>query len=101
LPTSPQPAITPPAAVAVIGLGNMGVPMGACLVKAGYAVTGFDLRAAALGNFAAAGGRIADDVAGAVVGAEAVIMLLPDGRTVRQAADAMRSHLRPASSWWR
>src|ERR1700693_5984586 len=86
LPMSPKPAITPPAAVAVIGLGNMGVPMGACLVKAGYAVTGFDLNAAARRNFAAAGGRIADDVAGAVAGAEAVITLLPDGRIVRQAA---------------
>src|ERR1700674_4688985 len=30
LPMSPKPAIAPPAAVAVIGLGNMGVPMGAC-----------------------------------------------------------------------
>ena len=94
---SPKPAITPPAAVAVIGLGNMGVPMGACLVKAGYAVTGFDLKAAAQGNFAAAGGRIADDVAGAVTGAEAVITLLPDGRTVREAVDTMRAHLRPGA----
>jgi hypothetical protein len=30
-----KPAIVPPATVAVIGLGNMGVPMGARLVKAG------------------------------------------------------------------
>ena len=40
---TPKPAIVPPAAIAVIGLGNMGVPMGACLIKAGFAVTGFDL----------------------------------------------------------
>ena len=49
--------IVPPAPIAVIGLGNMGVPMAACLVKAGYAVTGFDLSAAARERFVAAGGR--------------------------------------------
>jgi 3-hydroxyisobutyrate dehydrogenase len=27
-------AIVPPAPVAVVGLGNMGVPMGACLIRA-------------------------------------------------------------------
>jgi 3-hydroxyisobutyrate dehydrogenase len=36
-------AISPPASIAVIGLGNMGVPMGTCLLKAGFVVTGFDV----------------------------------------------------------
>ena len=45
-----NPAIVPPAAIAVIGLGNMGVPMGACLVKAGFKVAGFDLSDAARRN---------------------------------------------------
>ena len=57
-----NPAIVPPAAVAVIGLGNMGVPMGACLIKAGFKVTGFDLSDAARGNFDAAGGRTTDGI---------------------------------------
>jgi 3-hydroxyisobutyrate dehydrogenase len=91
---SAKPAITPPAAIAVIGLGNMGVPMGACLIKAGYAVTGFDVSATARRNFAAAGGRSADDVAGAVADAAVVITLLPNGRIVREAVDAMRPQLR-------
>ena len=47
--------IVPPAPVAVIGLGNMGVPMGACLIKAGYAVTGFDLFEQARQTFANVG----------------------------------------------
>ena len=38
-----EPAIVPPAVVAVIGLGNMGVPMGVRLIEAGFEVTGFDL----------------------------------------------------------
>src|SRR4029453_11922104 len=87
-------AIVPPAPVAVIGLGNMGVPMGACLIKAGYAVTGFDLLEPARQKFPAAGGRVATDIASAVAGAEAVIMLLPNGKIVRDAVSAMRPHLR-------
>jgi 3-hydroxyisobutyrate dehydrogenase len=90
---SAKPVITPPAAVAVIGLGNMGVPMGARLIKAGFAVTGFDLSATARANFAAAGGRTADEVAGAVASARVVITLLPNGRIVREALDAVRPHL--------
>jgi 3-hydroxyisobutyrate dehydrogenase len=86
--------IVPPAPVAVIGLGNMGLPMGACLTKAGYAVTGFDLLDAARQKFAAGGGRIASDIATSVAAAEVVIMLLPNGKVVREAVSAMRAHLR-------
>jgi 3-hydroxyisobutyrate dehydrogenase len=92
---SAKPAITPPAAIAVIGLGNMGVPMGACLIKAGFAVTGFDVSATARRNFVAAGGRTAGEAAGAVADAAAVITLLPNGRIVREAVDAVRVHLTP------
>jgi 3-hydroxyisobutyrate dehydrogenase len=86
--------IVPPAPVAVIGLGNMGVPMGACLIKAGYAVMGFDLLEPARQKFAAAGGRVANDIASAVAAADVVIMLLPNGKIVRDAVSAMRAHLR-------
>ena len=89
--------IVPPAAVAVIGLGNMGVPMGACLIKAGFAVTGFDLSEAARANFAAAGGRAVADVAAAVSSADVVITLLPNGKIVREAVDSMRPHLKPGT----
>jgi 3-hydroxyisobutyrate dehydrogenase len=80
--------------VAVIGLGNMGVPMGACLIKAGYAVTGFDLLEPARQKFVAAGGRVANAIASAVAAADVVIMLLPNGKIVRDAVSAMRAHLR-------
>jgi 3-hydroxyisobutyrate dehydrogenase len=90
---SNKSAIVPKAAVAIIGLGNMGVPMGACLVKAGYAVRGFDLLESARRNFEVAGGQTANEIAAVVAGANVVVMLLPDGKTVRQAAAAMRPHL--------
>lgn len=89
--------VVPPAPVAVIGLGNMGAPMGACLSKAGYGVTGFDLLDHAREKFAATGGRTASDVASAVAAAEVVIMLLPNGKIVREAVSAMRPHLRPGT----
>jgi 3-hydroxyisobutyrate dehydrogenase len=92
-----QSAIVPPAAVAVIGLGNMGVPMGLRLIKAGFEVTGFDVSAAARENFAAGGGRAEDDMAAAVSSADVVITLLPNGKIVREAVDALRPHLRPAA----
>jgi 3-hydroxyisobutyrate dehydrogenase len=96
-PMTAKPAIVPPAAVAVIGLGNMGVPMGARLIKAGFAVTGFDVSEAARQNFAAAGGRTANDVAAAVSSADVVITLLPDGKIVREAVNVLRPHLNPAA----
>jgi 3-hydroxyisobutyrate dehydrogenase len=86
-------SVRPPAAVAVIGLGNMGRPMAAALTRAGYAVTGYDLAPAARERFAKAGGRAADDMAAAVGRAAVVIMLLPDGKAVRAAVKAMQPHL--------
>lgn len=92
-----QPPIIPPAAVAVIGLGNMGVPMGLRLMKAGFNVTGFDVSEVARKKFVAAGGRTTDDVAATVESAEVVITLLPDGKIVRKAVQALRPHLKPAA----
>jgi 3-hydroxyisobutyrate dehydrogenase len=92
-----NPAIVPPAAIAVIGLGNMGVPMGACLVKAGFKVAGFDLSDAARRNFDAAGGRTETAVAAAVASADVVITLLPNGKIVREAVHGMRENLKPGA----
>ncbi len=71
--------------IAFIGLGNMGGPMSANLIKAGHAVTGFDLVRAALDGFAKAGGKPAKSAAAAVADAEVVITMLPAGPHVRQA----------------
>ena len=69
-------------AIAFIGLGNMGGPMAANLVKAGHRVVGFDL-VEKLRNEAAAGGvAIAASAREAVVGAEIVLTMLPAGRHV-------------------
>ena len=66
----------------IIGLGNMGLPMARNLLKAGHAVVGFDLAAAPMAEFVAAGGRAAETAAAAVAGAETVITMLPAGSHV-------------------
>ena len=68
------------AKIAFIGLGNMGAPMAANLVKKGHDVVGFDLVA---GNLAVAekrGVKTAKSAADAAAGADAVITMLPAGK---------------------
>ncbi len=71
------------ATVGFIGLGNMGGPMAANLVKAGHAVTGYDLNPAALEALAKAGGKVGTSAADAMRGATIVITMLPAGEHVR------------------
>jgi 3-hydroxyisobutyrate dehydrogenase len=71
------------AEIGFIGLGNMGGPMAANLVKAGHKVAGFDMSAAALDRLVAAGGGKAASAAEAVKGADIVITMLPAGQHVR------------------
>jgi 3-hydroxyisobutyrate dehydrogenase len=71
--------------IAFIGLGNMGAPMAANLVKAGHAVIGFDLVDAAKNAAAASGVSIAGGAREAVAQAEAVVTMLPAGKHVLEA----------------
>ncbi|NVM97548.1 3-hydroxyisobutyrate dehydrogenase [Arthrobacter sp. SDTb3-6] len=68
--------------IGFIGLGHMGGPMAANLVKAGYSVTGFDVVPAALEAAQAAGVAVAGSSAEAAAGADVVITMLPAGRHV-------------------
>lgn len=70
--------------IAFIGLGNMGGPMAANLVKAGHEVTGFDVMADNLKAAGEKGVSAAASAAEAVEGAEAVITMLPAGQHVRE-----------------
>ena len=73
------------ATIAFIGLGNMGGPMAANLVKAGHSVAGFDLVEAAKASATSAGVTIAGSAREAVGGAEAIFTMLPAGRHVLDA----------------
>jgi 3-hydroxyisobutyrate dehydrogenase len=69
--------------IGFIGLGNMGAPMVANLVKTGDHVTGFDVVAAARDAGAQSGAEIAANVKAAVEHADIVITMLPAGEHVR------------------
>src|SRR5215469_12143954 len=70
------------ATIAFIGLGNMGGPMAANLVKAGHKVVAFDLVEASRSQAKGDGAAIADSAASAVKGAEVVVTMLPAGKHV-------------------
>ena len=69
--------------IGFIGLGNMGAPMAANLIKAGDRVVGFDLVAAARDAGTQAGAEIASTAKQAVENADIVITMLPAGDHVR------------------
>src|SRR5690606_9864725 len=68
--------------IAFIGLGNMGNPMAANLVKAGLAVRGYDLSPDHLETARGNGVTVAASGAEAVEGADVVITMLPAGAHV-------------------
>ncbi|CAN7469363.1 3-hydroxyisobutyrate dehydrogenase [Neorhizobium sp. LjRoot104] len=65
--------------IAFVGLGNMGGPMAANLVKAGHEVRGFDLSEASVKAAAETGVKASVALAEAVRDAECVITMLPKG----------------------
>ena len=70
--------------IGFIGLGNMGGPMAANLVKAGHHITAFDMMKAAIEKATAQGAHAAANAPDAARDAEIVITMLPAGMHVRQ-----------------
>lgn len=74
--------------IGFIGLGNMGAPMAQNLLKAGHAVSVFDLNAKAMDELAAAGATAAASPKAAATAAECVITMLPAAAHVRSVLTA-------------
>ncbi|MBB6510071.1 3-hydroxyisobutyrate dehydrogenase [Rhizobium soli] len=68
--------------IAFVGLGNMGGPMAANLVKAGHDVWGFDLSEASRNAARAHGVNAASTLPQAVLNADCIITMLPKGQHV-------------------
>lgn len=84
--------------IAFVGVGNMGWPMAARLVEAGYDVVACDAVPDRAGRFAQeVGGEAAGDAAAAARGADAVITILPTSKHVGQALDAIGDALAPGT----
>ncbi|MCF7700019.1 3-hydroxyisobutyrate dehydrogenase [Loktanella sp. M215] len=77
--------------IAFIGLGNMGAPMAANLIKAGHDVTGFDTLAKPDGL------TMADSAAAAAQGADVVITMLPNGAILRTVAAEIHPAMQPGA----
>ncbi|WP_208348558.1 3-hydroxyisobutyrate dehydrogenase [Pseudaestuariivita rosea] len=77
--------------IGFIGLGNMGGPMAANLIKAGHDVTGFDPAGTPDGI------RAAPSAAEAARGADVVITMLPNGAILRSVADQVIPAMQPGA----
>jgi 2-hydroxy-3-oxopropionate reductase len=72
------------AEIGFIGLGIMGAPMAANLVKAGHEVTGYNRSSPKVERLVEAGGKPAASIEDATSGADVVITMLPDSPEVRE-----------------
>jgi len=70
--------------IGFIGLGIMGAPMAANLIKAGHEVTGYARSSASTDRLVQAGGKPAGSIEEAVNGADVVITMLPDSPEVTE-----------------
>jgi 2-hydroxy-3-oxopropionate reductase len=86
--------------IAFIGLGIMGGPMAANLVKAGHDVVGYNLHPEPVERLVQAGGRGAGSVAEVVEEADVIITMVPDSADVEAVAlgeDGIYAHAKPGS----
>ncbi len=88
--------------VAVIGLGIMGGPMAANLVRSGFDVVGYNRSPAKVETLVSAGGRGASSIAEAVAEADVILTMVPDSPDVEEVAlgeDGIIAHARAGSLW--
>jgi 2-hydroxy-3-oxopropionate reductase len=86
--------------IAFIGLGIMGGPMAAHLVRAGHDVVGHNLSRLAVDVLVERGGRAATDTADAVREADVVITMVPDSPDVEALVlgeDGILAHAKPGT----
>jgi 3-hydroxyisobutyrate dehydrogenase len=82
--------------IAFAGIGNMGWPMAANLVKAGFDVTVCDVVPGRAASFATeTGAKAAATPAEAANGADCMVMIVPTSKQVGEAVEAMLPSLKP------
>ena len=75
--------------VGLLGLGIMGSAMAGNLLKAGFAVSGFDPNAPARKRFRAAGGQVCADAAALAACVDVIITSLPSAAALMHSAEAI------------
>lgn len=87
--------------ITFIGVGNMGNPMAANLIKAGYSLTVFDVVKDKTNNLVKLGARLATDMTQAVKEADVVMASLPGPIQVQEVmlgAGGVLAHIRPGTT---
>ena len=88
------------ATIGFIGLGNMGAPMAANLLKAQHRIAGYDVVSAAAAALAERGGHAAQNIAETAAAGDVVITMLPAGPQVREVyfgPDGILAHAKPGA----
>ena len=88
------------ATIGFIGLGNMGGPMAANLVKAQHHIEGYDIAAGAAARLVESGGHAVPSSAAAAAAGDIIITMLPAGPQVREVyfgPDGVLAHARPGA----
>jgi 3-hydroxyisobutyrate dehydrogenase len=86
--------------IALIGMGRMGTPIAANLLRAGHRVSVFDLRPERRAAAEALGARRADSAAAAAAGADVLLTVLPGPAEVSAAvAPPVLDALAPGAAW--
>ena len=86
------------ATIGFIGLGNMGMPMAANLLRAQHRIAGYDVVSTATAKLAENGGHAAAGIAEAAASGDVVITMLPAGPQVREVyfgPNGVLAHARP------
>lgn len=81
-----SPTLVSPSRIGLVGLGRMGLPMAGSLARAGYRVAVHDLSGDAIRRARDAGAEAPGLLKAIAERCEAVITMLPDGKTVREVA---------------
>jgi 3-hydroxyisobutyrate dehydrogenase len=84
---------------AYIGLGNLGANCAACLLKAGFEVTVFDLNPALAARLVAKGATLASSAEAAAAAADHVITCLPSPSVSERVLRAILPVMKPGASW--
>ena len=85
--------------VAVLGTGTMGAPMARRIAAAGLPLRVWNRSRAKAEPLTEVGAVVADDVAGAVAGADVVVTVLLDADAVASVAEQARGSLAPGAVW--
>lgn len=83
--------------IAVIGLGNMGLPMAKNLLDAGLHVTGYDIDETRVEELAQAGGQGAESIPAAVADADVILTIVRTPEQVHEIAERAFPAAQPGS----